>query len=94
MREIVLDTETTGLDPTTGDRIVEIGAVELINGVPTGSNFHVYVNPEREVPEGAFRVHGLSSEFLRGHPVFSAIAEEFVAFIGSDRLVIHNSSSR
>ncbi len=91
MREIVLDTETTGLDPTTGDRIVEIGAVELINGVPTGSNFHVYVNPEREVPEGAFRVHGLSSEFLRGHPVFSAIAEEFVAFIGSDRLVIHNA---
>ena len=91
MREIVLDTETTGLDPATGDRIVEIGAVELLNGVPTGSNFHVYVNPERDVPEGAFRVHGLSTDFLKGHPVFRSIVAEFCAFIGDDRLVIHNA---
>ena len=91
MREIVLDTETTGLDPATGDRIVEIGAVELLNGVPTGANFHVYINPERDMPEGAFRVHGLSSDFLKGHPVFTAIAADFSAFIGEDRLVIHNA---
>lgn len=91
MREIVLDTETTGLDPATGDRVVEIGAVELFNGVPTGENFHVYINPERDMPEGAFRVHGLSAEFLSGHPVFSAIAADFSAFIGEDRLVIHNA---
>lgn len=91
MREIVLDTETTGLDPATGDRVVEIGAVELLNGVPTGANFHVYINPERDMPEGAFRVHGLSAEFLKGHPVFAAIASEFSAFIGDDRLVIHNA---
>lgn len=91
MREIVLDTETTGLDPATGDRIVEIGAVELWNGVPTGEHFHVYLNPERDVPEGAVRVHGLTGEFLRDKPVFARVAEEFVAFIGSDRLVIHNA---
>ncbi|MDE2361676.1 MAG: DNA polymerase III subunit epsilon [Hyphomicrobiales bacterium] len=91
MREIVLDTETTGLDPATGDRVVEIGAVELVNGVVTGANFHVYVNPERDMPEAAFRVHGLSEEFLRKHPVFAQVAEEFVAFIGDDRLVIHNA---
>lgn len=91
MREIVLDTETTGLDPATGDRIVEIGAIELLNGIPTGANFHVYINPERDMPEGAFRVHGLSAEFLKGHPVFRAIAAEFSTFIGGDRLVIHNA---
>lgn len=91
MREIVLDTETTGLDPSTGDRIVEIGAVEMINGVPTGANFHTYVNPERDVPEGAFRIHGLSTEFLKGHPVFAEIVDEFATFIGVDRLVIHNA---
>lgn len=91
MREIVLDTETTGLDPSTGDRVVEIGAVELLNGVPTGANFHVYINPERDMPEGAFRVHGLSAEFLSGHPVFALIAAEFSSFIGDDRLVIHNA---
>ena len=91
MREIVLDTETTGLDPATGDRVVEIGAVELLNGVPTGENFHVYINPERDVPEGAFRVHGLSAEFLSGHPVFSSIAKGFLDFIAGDRLVIHNA---
>lgn len=91
MREIVLDTETTGLDPATGDRVVEIGAVELLNGVPTGAIFHVYINPERDMPEGAFRVHGLSAEFLKGHPVFRSIATEFSTFIGDDRLVIHNA---
>ena len=91
MREIVLDTETTGLDPATGDRIVEIGAVEMLNGVPSGASFHRYINPERDMPEGAFRVHGLSEEFLRGHPVFAAIATEFVDFIAGDRLVIHNA---
>jgi len=91
MREIVLDTETTGLDPATGDRIVEIGAVELLNGVPTGANFHAYVNPERDMPEGAFRVHGLSTEFLKRHPVFRSIVTEFSSFIGEDRLVIHNA---
>ena len=91
MREIVLDTETTGLDPVTGDRVVEIGAVELVNGVVTGANFHVYINPERDMPEAAFRVHGLSEEFLRGHTVFARIANDFLQFIGSDRLVIHNA---
>ena len=91
MREIVLDTETTGLDPLTGDRVVEIGAVELINGVATGANFHAYINPERDMPEAAFRVHGLSEEFLRGHPLFARIAEDFTVFIGADRLVIHNA---
>lgn len=91
MREIVLDTETTGLDPATGDRIVEIGAVELLNGVPSGANFHVYINPERDMPEGAFKVHGLSAEFLKNHPVFATIAAEFLSFIGNDRLVIHNA---
>lgn len=91
MREIVLDTETTGLDPTTGDRVVEIGAVELLNGVVTGSHFHAYINPERDMPEAAFRVHGLSEEFLRGHPVFAKIAADFATFIGEDRLVIHNA---
>jgi len=91
MREIVLDTETTGLDPATGDRVVEIGAVELLNGVATGANFHAYINPERDMPEAAFRVHGLSEEFLRGHPVFAHVVEDFAAFIGDDRLVIHNA---
>jgi DNA polymerase III subunit epsilon len=91
MREIVLDTETTGLDPATGDRVVEIGGVELINGVPSGVTYHAYINPERDMPEGAFRVHGLSTEFLKGHPVFAAVAADFSAFIGEDRLVIHNA---
>lgn len=91
MREIVLDTETTGLDPGTGDRVVEIGAVELVNGVATGTSFHAYINPERDMPEAAFRVHGLSEQFLRTHPVFAQIVEEFVEFIGDDRLVIHNA---
>ena len=92
IREIVLDTETTGLDPATGHRIVEIGAVELINHVPSGRTFHAYVNPERNVPAEASAVHGLSTEFLRGHPCFSAIVEELEAFILGDKLIIHNAS--
>lgn len=91
MREIVFDTETTGLDPATGDRIVEIGCVECINHVPTGASFHVYINPERDMPEAAFKVHGLSTDFLRDKPVFAAIAEEFVQFIGDAKLVAHNA---
>jgi DNA polymerase-3 subunit epsilon len=91
MREIVLDTETTGLDPTKGDRVVEIGAVEIVNQILTGQVFHVLINPEREVPEDAFRVHGHSTEFLRDKPVFSAVVDEFLSFIAGDRLVIHNA---
>lgn len=92
MREIVLDTETTGLDPLTGDRIVEIGCVELLNRIPTGTSYHAYVNPERDMPEGAFRVHGLSAQFLSDKPKFAEVADEFLAFIGEDALVIHNAS--
>ena len=92
MREIVLDTETTGFDPESGDRIVEIGGVELLNHLPTGRVYHTYVNPLRDMPPGAFAVHGLSSEFLADKPVFERIAEEFLAFIGDARLVIHNAA--
>ena len=91
MREIVLDTETTGLDPEAGHRVVEIGCVELVNHLPTGRTFQRYINPERPMPDEAFRVHGLSEEFLAGHPVFAAVAEEFLEFIGDARLVIHNA---
>ncbi|MDQ0313724.1 DNA polymerase III subunit epsilon [Amorphus orientalis] len=91
MREIVLDTETTGLNPKTGDRLVEIGAVELVNHIPSGQHFHVYINPERDVPDEAFRVHGLSTDFLRDKPVFAAVVESFLEFIGDDPLVIHNA---
>ena len=91
IREIVLDTETTGLDPATGDRIVEIGAVELINHIPTGNFYHQYINPERDMPQEAFNVHGLSEEFLKGYPVFSKIADQFLEFIGDGILVIHNA---
>lgn len=91
MREIVLDTETTGFDPATGDRLVEIGCVELVNFLPTGVTFHRYINPERDMPEGAFQVHGLSEEFLRGYPVFADHADDFLEFIGEARLVIHNA---
>jgi DNA polymerase III subunit epsilon len=91
MREIVLDTETTGLDPATGDRIVEIACVEIVNTVPTGETFHVYIDPQRDMPEEAFRVHGLSSEFLTGKPLFEHVAEDFLAFIGDAPLVIHNA---
>lgn len=91
MREIVLDTETTGLDPAQGHRLVEIGAVEIVNQIATGSVYHVLINPERDVPDEAFRVHGHSTEFLRDKPVFSAVVDEFLAFVGDDRLVIHNA---
>lgn len=91
-REIVLDTETTGLSPAAGDRLVEIGCVELINHIPSGRHFHVYVNPQRSMPEEAFRVHGLSEEFLADKPLFGAVVEDFRAFIGDATLVIHNAS--
>lgn len=92
MKEIVLDTETTGLDPDSGDRIVEIGAVELLGHVPTGNTYHKYINPEREVPKEAVDVHGLTEEFLRDKPIFGAIAQDFLAFVGDARLVIHNAA--
>jgi DNA polymerase-3 subunit epsilon len=91
MREIVLDTETTGLDPADGHRIVEIGCIELVNHMPSGHVFHRHVNPEREMPEEAYAVHGLSAEFLAKHPPFAAIAEELLAFLGDGRLIIHNA---
>jgi DNA polymerase-3 subunit epsilon len=91
MREIVFDTETTGLDPYQGDRLVEIGCVELINGFPTGNSFHSYLNPERDVPEGAFNVHGLSAEFLKDKPLFADVCEEFLAFVADAPLVAHNA---
>jgi DNA polymerase-3 subunit epsilon len=91
MREVVLDTETTGLDPAAGHRIVEIGCVELVNHVSTGRHFHAYVNPERDIPDGAKAVHGLTAEFLGKQPTFAAIAEDFHAFIADSALVIHNA---
>lgn len=91
MREIVLDTETTGFDPTAGHRLVEIGCVELMNHLPTGRNYHVYINPERDMPEEAFKVHGLSQEFLSDKPLFSALALEFLEFIEDAPLIIHNA---
>ncbi len=92
MREIVLDTETTGFDPTSGDRIVEIGAVELFNHMPTGQIYHQYINPERAMPPDAFAIHGLGDEFLADKPVFKHIAADFVEFVGTAKLVIHNAS--
>jgi DNA polymerase-3 subunit epsilon len=83
MREIVLDTETTGLDPLRGDRLVEIGCLEIYNRMPTGQTFHVYINPERDVPAEAFAVHGLSTEFLAAKPLFHEVVEEFLAFIAT-----------
>ncbi len=91
MREIVLDTETTGLDHATDDRVVEIGCVELINHMPTDQTFHCYINPERDMPEGAYNVHGLSAEFLAKHSVFADIADKFLAFIDDSPLIIHNA---
>jgi DNA polymerase-3 subunit epsilon len=91
MREIVLDTETTGLDPCDGHRIVEIACVELIHHIPTGRRFHRYVNPERDMPEDALAVHGLTAEFLGRQPLFAAILDELLEFIGADLLVIHNA---
>ena len=92
MREIVLDTETTGFDPETGDRIVEIGAVELRGHMPTGRTYHQYINPERAMPDEAFQVHGLGDDFLRDKPVFKDIAQAFLDFVGDAKLVIHNAA--
>lgn len=91
MREIVLDTETTGLDPSNGDRIVEIGCLEILNTIPTGRTFHVYVDPERDVPEAAYRVHGISREFLAGKPIFAAISADFLEFLGDAKIIAHNA---
>jgi DNA polymerase-3 subunit epsilon len=92
LREIVLDTETTGTDPATGDRIIEIGCVELVKHFPTGRSYHVYLNPERPVSAGALAVHGLSDSFLADKPLFASVADEFVDFLGDGRLVIHNAA--
>lgn len=92
MREIVLDTETTGFKPEEGHRIIEIGCVELINHVATDNHFHVYVNPEREIPEEATRVHGITDERVANEPIFDAVVEGFLEFIGSDPIVAHNAS--
>lgn len=92
LREIVLDTETTGLEPAEGHRIVEVAAVELLDHLPSGRTFQSYLDPERDVPEEARRVHGLTREFLQGYPTFAEAAEEFLAFLGDSPLVIHNAS--
>lgn len=91
IREVVLDTETTGFEPSQGHRLVEIGCLELINYVPTGRIFHTYINPDREVPREAYEVHGLSYEFLKAHPLFKDIASPFLEFIEDSPLVIHNA---
>ena len=90
-REIVFDTETTGFDPENGDRLVEIGAVELINHIPTGVTYHQYINPERDVPEEAYKIHGLSYEYLKDFPTFAQVADEWVEFVGDATLVAHNA---
>ena len=92
MREIVLDTETTGLEANNGDRVVEIGCVEMVNRILTGNTYHVYINPERNMPVEAFNVHGLSEEFLSDKPKFAEIADAFLEFIAEDTLVIHNAA--
>src|SRR5262249_42398793 len=91
MREIVLDTETTGLDPLRGDRLVEIGCIELINRIPSGQTFHRYLNPQRDMPAEAFAVHGLSAEFLADKPLFTEVVADFIAVVGDAPLVIHNA---
>lgn len=92
MREIVLDTETTGLSPEQGDRLVEIGCIELLNRIPTGQSFHRYINPERDMPAEAFAVHGLSAEFLADKELFADVVDEFLDFIADSPLVIHNAA--
>jgi len=89
--EIILDTETTGLDPEKGDRLVEIGCVELVNAVPTGRTFHAYLDPERDIPEDAVRIHGLTRDFLKGKPKFAQVASDLVSFLGESTIVIHNA---
>ena len=90
-REIVLDTETTGLDPKAGHRVIEIGCVEIINRLPTGKTFHKYLNPQRNVPEEATRVHGITEEFLKDKPLFKDVCDEFLDFVGDSKLIIHNA---
>lgn len=92
LREIVLDTETTGLDHGRGDRLIELGCIEIVNRIPTGREFHRYLNPERDIHPDAIAVHGLTLEFLKDKPLFCAIADEFLMFIGESQLVIHNAS--
>lgn len=92
MREIVLDIETTGLDPYSGHRIVEIGCLELTNHIPTDNHYHQYINPERDIPIEVFNIHGLSREFLSDKPIFSDITKDFLSFINNDTLIIHNAS--
>ena len=91
MRQIILDTETTGLEPKQGHRIIEIGCVELINRRETNRNFHQYINPERDIEDGAFNIHGLSSEFLSSKPRFCDVVQEFIDFIKDSELIIHNA---
>ena len=91
MREIGLDTETTGIDPSDGHRIIEIGALEMVNQTPTGEQFHIYINPEREIDAGAVNIHGLTQEFLSDKPVFADVVSGFLDFIGDSQLVIHNA---
>ena len=92
LREIVIDTETTGLDPEQGHRLVEVAAIELIDHLPTGRSFQSYLDPERDMPDDAFRVHGLSTAFLRGYPRFAEMVEPLLEFVGESRLVIHNAA--
>ena len=92
MREIVLDTETTGISPRDGHRIIEIGALELMHHLPTGNKLHIYINPERDIDDGAVAVHGLTSAFLSDKPIFAEIVDEFLSFIDDAPLVIHNAS--
>ncbi|MDX2083570.1 MAG: DNA polymerase III subunit epsilon [Rickettsiales bacterium] len=92
MRELCLDIETTGLDPRNGDKIIEIACVELVNKIKTGNSFHSYINPRREVPEDAFKIHGISTKFLQDKPIFDHIAAKFLEFIKDDKLIIHNAA--
>lgn len=92
IREIILDTETTGLEPKEGHRIIEIGALEMVNKVLTGNKFHYYLNPERDVPFDAYRIHGISSDFLKNKPLFKDVAQEFREFIQDSKLIIHNAA--
>ena len=91
MRQIVLDTETTGLDPASGDRVIEVAAIELYNFMPTGQQFHVLIDPQRDIPEEATRVHGFTIEMLRGKPIFAGIAHEMMAFLGEAEIIAHNA---
>lgn len=91
IRSVLFDTETTGLDPLTGDRVIEVAALELVNDLPTGRHFHALVHPQRDIPEGATRIHGITLEKLEGKPLFREIADELLAFFGDDKLVAHNA---